>query len=120
MLKGKIKASVLIISSAFILSLTSCYSTQKSESVIQRTVALSFDDLPVARGHNLAKQQQVTKTLLASIETANVPVIGFVNEHKLGEAKAEYIALLKDWINAGHPIGNHTYQHPKFFDTSLE
>ncbi|MEL6615437.1 MAG: polysaccharide deacetylase family protein [Bacteroidota bacterium] len=87
-----------------------------------RTMAITIDDLPVGRGHGLAHQQRVTRDLLAQIEAADVPVIGFVNEGKLDERPGERearIELLQAWVDAGHELGNHTYDHPSFFRTPL-
>ena len=87
-----------------------------------RTMAVTIDDLPVGRRHPLAHQRRVTRGLLAQIEAAGVPVVGFVNEGKLGEAAGERdarTALLRAWVDAGHELGNHTYSHPSFFRTPL-
>ena len=87
-----------------------------------RTVALTVDDLPVGRGHRLPWMQRVTRDLLAQIDTAGVPAIGFVNEGKLavdGEVEAR-TALLQAWVDAGHDLGNHTYSHRSLFDTPLD
>lgn len=29
------------------------------------------------------------------------------------------IALLEQWLDAGHDLGNHTFSHPMFYNTSL-
>lgn len=87
-----------------------------------RTMAITIDDLPVGRGHSLAHQQRVTRDLLAQIEAAGVPVIGFVNEGKLDQGSGEREArtdLLRAWVDAGHELGNHTYGHPSLFNTPL-
>ncbi|OZC04614.1 hypothetical protein BSZ36_06065 [Rubricoccus marinus] len=86
-----------------------------------RAMAVTIDDLPVGRGHNLAWMQNVTRGLLAQIEASGVPVVGFVNQEKIdreGEREAR-TALLQGWVDAGHELGNHTYSHPSLFSTPL-
>ncbi|MEM6287242.1 MAG: polysaccharide deacetylase family protein [Bacteroidota bacterium] len=88
----------------------------------RRTIAVTIDDLPVARGHPLAHQQRVTRDLVAQITEAGVPAMGFVNEGKLdvdGEREAR-TALLQQWVDAGLELGNHTVDHPSFFTTPLD
>ncbi len=86
-----------------------------------RAVAVTIDDLPVVRGRNLGRMQEITRGLLEHMAFYEIPTIGFVNEQKLGEppAESEQVALLKQWLEAGHDLGNHTYSHPKFYDTPL-
>jgi peptidoglycan/xylan/chitin deacetylase (PgdA/CDA1 family) len=88
----------------------------------QRTVAVTIDDLPVVRGNDLKARQRITADLLAKIQANRIPAIGFVNEQKLGEPvpTPENIALLEKWLDAGLELGNHTYSHPSFLQTSLE
>ena len=86
-----------------------------------RTLAVTIDDLPAQRQGDLNAMQRVTRDLLAQIDRAGVPVIGFVNEGKLDvdgerEARAD---LLRQWVDAGLDLGNHTYGHPSLFDTPL-
>lgn len=90
----------------------------------QREVAFTFDDLPASRDgtYGLHRMQQVTTMLLGQLEQAGIPAVGFVNEGKLGsgDGRAARIALLRQWLDAGIELGNHTYRHRKFWDTPLE
>jgi peptidoglycan/xylan/chitin deacetylase (PgdA/CDA1 family) len=77
-----------------------------------REVAVTFDDLPATHG-DLVKMRDITTRLLRSLKANRVPAIGFVNEFKLhsrGEEKAR-TALLRQWLDAGFELGNHTYSH---------
>ncbi|WP_412068971.1 polysaccharide deacetylase family protein [Rubrivirga sp. IMCC43871] len=91
------------------------------ETPVARTIALTVDDLPVGRRHALAHDQRVTRDLLAQIAEAGVPATAFVNEGKLDVAgeRAAREAMLQAWVDAGHDLGNHTYDHPSLFDTPL-
>lgn len=86
-----------------------------------RTIALTFDDLPATRSGVLADTRDITHRLLEILDENHVPAVGFVNEVKLavpGEEAARR-ALLEDWLNRGHELGNHTYAHSRLFDTPL-
>lgn len=88
----------------------------------QRRVAITIDDLPSVGRLDISQKRQLTQTLLEKLVEARVPAIGFVNENKLGEPepRVNNIALLQAWVDAGMALGNHTYSHPKFYDTNLE
>lgn len=89
----------------------------------ERRVAITFDDLPVARGrHHEGSLQQITTSLLSHLVSAGIPAIGFVNESKFGsgEDREVRVALLEQWLNAGMELGNHTYSHVSFWKTPLE
>ena len=79
-------------------------------------VALTFDDLPtMALSPTTDYAAVTTKDLLAGLKRQHFPAIGFVNEVKLeARDKADRIALLKAWLDAGMDLGNHTYDHPHF------
>lgn len=83
-----------------------------------RTLVITIDDLPViAKNKSLAHQQYVTKGILNALRQKEVPAIGFVNEIKLesnGKADPQRIQLLKNWLDAGMDLGNHTYSHPDY------
>jgi len=89
----------------------------------KRTIALTFDDLPLApRADDLAVVQRVNEALLRVLAERKVPAIGFVNEGKLqvqGERDAR-IAVLEKWLEAGQGLGNHTFSHWSLRDTPLQ
>jgi peptidoglycan/xylan/chitin deacetylase (PgdA/CDA1 family) len=86
-----------------------------------RAVAFTFDDLPAVRSGSLEDMRAITTRLLASLRASRIPAIGFVNESKLQHAGEESArtALLAAWLDAGHDLGNHTYQHLRLYDTPL-
>lgn len=86
-----------------------------------RTVALTFDDLPEALDGDLARVKRNTPELLRTLKLHHAPAIGFVNEAKLhtpGETD-ERVAILKQWVDAGMVLGNHTYSHARLLTTPL-
>jgi len=94
--------------------------TEKGKTV-QRSIAMTIDDLPVVRGKNITRMQRITSDLLRKVSAHKIPTVGFVNEQKLGEPEPlpERIALLQKWVDAGFELGNHTYSHPWFYTTPL-
>jgi len=82
---------------------------------IERTIAVTIDDLPVVSTRkDLRNRQEITQKLLRHIRSEHIPAIGFVNENKLysGDKRDEaQIDLLRMWLDAGLELGNHTYWH---------
>ena len=81
-----------------------------------RRMAITIDDLPVAppNRHTTEQQERITEKLLGVLAEHGVPAIGFVNESKLevdGAVDPRRVALLERWLEAGHELGNHGYDH---------
>lgn len=77
------------------------------------TVALTFDDLP---GLSLVADQPyinyLNLMLLRGLKRHHLPATGFVNESKIAALdRAQQIANLKRWLDAGMGLGNHTFSH---------
>lgn len=93
-----------------------------------KRVAITVDDLPGAIAGsddamgNLRGLQECNKGVLQALVKHHVPAIGFVIERKLqvtGERDAR-AAILKQWIDSGMELGNHTYSHVHFNQTTLQ
>lgn len=89
-----------------------------------REIAVTFDDLPVVTYvfRDIHTQQRITSTLLAAIQRYSIPAIGFINESALTLADSidpRQVALLRQWIEAGLELGNHTYSHFDLHRVSL-
>jgi peptidoglycan/xylan/chitin deacetylase (PgdA/CDA1 family) len=88
----------------------------------QRQVAVTFDDLPFARGPNdVESVRQSTRRILDVLQVRKVPAIGFVTESKIHvpDEVDERIGILQMWLDAGMTLGNHTYSHLSLNDTPL-
>jgi len=115
--------------SVFLLSAV-LFSFAAIAAAAERTVAVTFDDLPGPPVALLARDvptlRENTRKLLAAFRDAKVPVVGFVNEGKLfleGETPAlteQRIDVLRSWVAEGHELGNHTYSHRDLNMQSLE
>src|SRR5437867_4454471 len=118
MMKSVINMKVSII--VLLLSLTAAGQT----GTTARKMAVTIDDLPYAAvgESSLADARRATNRILAVLRNQHVPVVAFVNEGKLqvnGERNAR-TALLRQWVDAGMILGNHTYSHPDFNTLTIE
>jgi peptidoglycan/xylan/chitin deacetylase (PgdA/CDA1 family) len=86
----------------------------------QRTVALTFDDLPLAGNLDgmtpdakLSESRAVNRKIIAALRRHHAPATAFVNEYKVVDAghAAEERAVLREWTKHGYDLGNHTYSH---------
>lgn len=87
-----------------------------------RSVALTFDDLPVVPGSlPFGESRLTTQKILDALRPTGTQAVAFVNEKKLevpGETDRR-LSLLRAWVDAGHELGNHTYSHPDLNNTPL-
>ena len=89
-----------------------------------RRIAVTIDDLPWAQLQGIGPPdlQARHQRLIAQLEQAGVPVVGFVNEKKLevdGKVDPQRVAMLRDWLDAGYELGNHTYSHADINDVGI-
>lgn len=96
-----------------------------AQAPMERTLAITFDDLPFASvpADDDASLERMTGQLLQSLQAAQVPAVGFVNEGKLyreGSLDPARVELLRRWVAAGFELGNHTYSHPSLNRLPLE
>ena len=89
-----------------------------------RSMAITFDDLPKSNGvADIAGARRTTESILRVLKAHKAPAVAFVNEGKLydgPEIVADRVALLKAWVDAGIPLGNHTYSHIDINDVPLQ
>ena len=89
----------------------------------QKQVVITIDDL-VSNGPfiDLAHIQKVNQQVIDTAVNYQVSAIGFVNEEKLYRNDEEVARkqILRNWLEGGLDLGNHTYSHPSFYNTPLE
>lgn len=101
---------------ALLLLVVACAQARAGD--VDRRIAITIDDLPWQRDGAVSgsQLQQRHRQLMAQLDQAGVPVTGFVNELKLevdGVVARERVTMLRDWLDAGHTLGNHSYSHPQ-------
>lgn len=86
----------------------------------ERTVALTFDDLPAVGTLAIAEAEQCNCRILGALQNHGAPATGFVVERRGQEiGSAIFERILRAWLRDGHDLGNHTYSHLDFNDISL-
>lgn len=111
--------SVMLLALLLVPFSTAQNSEPRADS--KRAVALTFDDLPEVFSRDITTMRRNTAELLRVLRLHQAPAIGFVNESKLhvaGEVDAR-TEVLKQWVDAGMILGNHTYSHLRLFTTPL-
>jgi peptidoglycan/xylan/chitin deacetylase (PgdA/CDA1 family) len=106
------------------LLLVSAPAFAQSKSPV-RTMVVTIDDLPyiyIGDGPSLPHAQQGTRNILHTLQKYHVPATAFVNEGHLAPVaeREARIDLLREWVNAGMVLGNHTYSHPDFNRLTVE
>lgn len=94
------------------------------DTLPQREVAITIDDLPINSRNfrDNASQMAMTEKLVGHLVAYEVPAIGFVNEGKLypnGTLDTTRVAMLAHWLDAGLDLGNHSYSHHDLHHTPL-
>ena len=103
------------ILSCIVILLACTFATARAAEP-DRRIAVTIDDLPWQRMDSTppARLRSGHAALMAQLKQAGVPVTGFVNEDKLevdGVVQPERVAMLRDWLDLGADLGNHTYGH---------
>lgn len=111
--------------SLFRLCIATLLATTLTSTTASREVAVTVDDLPTISvlGNDLEAARHTTTALLAALARNQVPAAGFVNEGKLrtdGQVDPRRVALLRQWLDAGFELGNHTFSHVDFHSTPLD
>lgn len=97
-----------------------------NESGPDRRIAITIDDLPwqhLGVGDDSAPLPSQHAELIAALDAADAPLVGFVNEGKLevdGVVRPERLAMLRDWLRAGAELGNHGYGHLDLHAVGIE
>jgi peptidoglycan/xylan/chitin deacetylase (PgdA/CDA1 family) len=86
-----------------------------------RTVAFTFDDLPIAAGGDALEARQVNSAILSVLAKHHAVATAFVNDQTVQRiGTAEGRAILQLWVDRGNELGNHTFSHPDLNEISVE
>jgi peptidoglycan/xylan/chitin deacetylase (PgdA/CDA1 family) len=89
-----------------------------------RSVALTFDDLPIAGSEGAASAEEAARInhdILAALARHHAPAVAFViegGEEQIGVTPGR--AILREWLGQGHELGNHTFSHPDLNTLTVE
>src|SRR5256885_5838522 len=85
-----------------------------------RTVALTFDDLPAAGTNDAVEARAINRTILESLGRHHAPATAFVIEKRVGEiGESESRGILRQWVQHGQDLGNHSFSHSDFNQLSV-
>ncbi|WP_425493512.1 polysaccharide deacetylase family protein [Marilutibacter chinensis] len=113
---GLLPSALLLSSGAFHAQQAAASTATPDDSVPDRRIAVTIDDLPWQGIDKVAADDLAARhaRLVAQLKQAGAPVVGFVNESKLeldGAVRPQRLAMLRDWLDAGFELGNHTWGH---------
>lgn len=95
-----------------------------TSALVTRRIAVTFDDLPSTTRRGLACDADavlsINTRLLAELERFEAPAAGFVNEGHGCRESDVLEQVLRQWLDAGHTLGNHTYAHTDINTVSLD
>ena len=90
-------------------------------SAQQHSVALTFDDLPVAATSDPSEARYINNSILDALDRHHAPAIGFVIERRVQEiGPSQGAELLHQWVRRGYELGNHTLSHVEMNNLTVE
>jgi peptidoglycan/xylan/chitin deacetylase (PgdA/CDA1 family) len=122
----RFSTSAIVVSIISAIALVGADAARRPQPADGRSVAITFDDLPIAGvlPRDIASSRELTRKLLAGVTAHHVSTIGFVNEDKLNAADDTLdplrVELLRRWLDAGFELGNHSYSHADLHTTPLD
>jgi uncharacterized protein (TIGR02246 family) len=84
-------------------------------------VLVTVDDLPLGSNRlhpDRAERARITRDLLAVLRRHGIRAVGLVTWNNTDGPEGE--ALLEQWLQAGHELGNHSYRHLDYARTDAE
>ena len=104
--------AVAVLTLSLLIAVSPAAWAQPIQAKVERSVAVTFDDLPATTGEYRV-MKRVTDGLMKKLKAEKVPAIGFVTEFRVdrGAETDRRTALLRQWLDTGHDLGNHTYSH---------
>nr|MDQ3803662.1 polysaccharide deacetylase family protein [Acidobacteriota bacterium] len=89
----------------------------------RREVAVTFVSFP-GHGPDDGLLADKTRKLLRGLAAADVRAVAFVNEARLydraGSPHEGRVRMLREWLDAGHELGNETFGHTSLYRVSVE
>ena len=83
-------------------------------------ILVTVDDLPIGSGSlhpDPAERERITRGLLDVMAKHQITAAGMVTWRNVGTDGEKLLDL---WVQAGHELGNHSYEHPDYARTDSE
>jgi peptidoglycan/xylan/chitin deacetylase (PgdA/CDA1 family) len=108
--------ALLVAALALVPGLASADAAIATTKPVERRIAITIDDLPwgTLGDETPPTLYEYHAKLMAALKAGQAPVTGFVNEGKLvsgDKVDTARVHLLRDWLDAGADLGNHTQSH---------
>jgi beta-lactamase regulating signal transducer with metallopeptidase domain/peptidoglycan/xylan/chitin deacetylase (PgdA/CDA1 family) len=88
-----------------------------------REVAVTFVNFP-GNIYDAGRLTNKSRKLIRSLDANGVRAVAFVNEARLyregGAEDDARVGVLREWLAAGHELGNETAHHTNLYETSVE
>ncbi|MCA1592051.1 MAG: polysaccharide deacetylase family protein [Acidobacteria bacterium] len=88
----------------------------------RREVAVTFVNFPGNNVYDNGRLANKTHKLMRSLASNKIEAVAFVNESRLyreeGGVDDARVGLLREWLDAGHELGNETYRHTSLYHAS--
>jgi peptidoglycan/xylan/chitin deacetylase (PgdA/CDA1 family) len=89
----------------------------------QRQVAVTFVTYP-GNIYDAGRLANKSRKLLRALAADNIRAVAFVNDARLynddGSVNEARVQTLREWLDAGHELGNETANHTDLYKTSVE
>ncbi|HYH87089.1 MAG TPA: M56 family metallopeptidase, partial [Pyrinomonadaceae bacterium] len=93
------------------------------KSAPRRAVAVTLVSFPGNNIYSIERLNNKTRKLMRGLAANNIKAVAFVNEGRLykedGTPDEERVALLREWLDAGHELGNETFGHKSLYNHSV-
>jgi beta-lactamase regulating signal transducer with metallopeptidase domain/peptidoglycan/xylan/chitin deacetylase (PgdA/CDA1 family) len=90
----------------------------------RREVAVTFVNFPANNIYDNGRLANKTRKLIRSLAANDIRAVAFVNEARLykedGTPNETRVGLLREWLDAGHDLGNETAHHTDLYNVSVE
>ncbi|MGB8509430.1 MAG: polysaccharide deacetylase family protein, partial [Pyrinomonadaceae bacterium] len=95
---------------------------QKIAKRARREVAVTFVNFPANNIYDNGRLTNKTRKLMRSLAANKIESVAFVNEARLykedGTPDDARVGLLREWLDAGHELGNETFKHTSLYHAS--
>jgi beta-lactamase regulating signal transducer with metallopeptidase domain len=89
----------------------------------RREVAVTFVAFPGNGIYDDGRLTNKTRKLIRGLAADNIHAVAFLNENRLykedGTLDEVRVQMLREWLDAGHELGNETYSHKSLYNSTV-